>query len=183
MLAFIVACALALTFSTFAGTAASINESQQPLNYDIYLKLDGIDGESIVRGYEKWIPLASVQLGVTNVVSRTSTGIAAGKATPGPLVIMKRPDSSTLPIFLAITSGKVILKGTIAFVKPGVSPVAPLTYELGNILVSSFSTDNGFETIELTYDSIVIGYATQNATGTLNAPVKGGWNFAKNIKL
>lgn len=128
-----------------------------------------------------------MQFGIANdVVSRTTTaggGIAAGRITPSPIVITKSADAATVPLFIAAASGKHIPKGTIAFVRPGQPPATVLSYELANVLISSYSAGNGYETIELYYDSIVIGYASQKPDGSLNTPVKGGWNFALNKKL
>lgn len=128
-----------------------------------------------------------MQFGITNgVTSRTTaagSGMTAGKITPSPIVITKSADAATVPLFLAAASGKYTAKGTIAFVKPGQPPATVLSYELANVLISSYSAGNGYETIELVYDSIVIGYASQKPDGSMNTPIKGGWNFVKNTKL
>lgn len=173
-------CLLALTFGTFAGSAATTSDTQ----YDIYLKLDGIDGESTLKGYERWIALGSAQLSVSNNETvAAGSGLRAGKAVAGPLVITKYPDSSSVKLFLATASGTHIKKGVVAFVRRGESPTIVLSYELADVLITSYAASNAYETLELNFTSILLSYTGQNAKGGLDTPVTGGWSFATNQKL
>ena len=88
-----------------------------------------------------------------------------------------------MPLFLAAASGKRTVRGTIAFVKPGTTPVTALSYELGNVIISSYTSANGYESLTLGYETITLSFTPQKADGTLLAPIKGGWNFITNIKL
>ena len=47
--------------------------------FDAFLKLDGIDGESVPEGYEKWIEVLSFSWGASNTAGRA----AAAAAGPG----------------------------------------------------------------------------------------------------
>ncbi|MBO9596244.1 MAG: type VI secretion system tube protein Hcp [Cohnella sp.] len=170
---------LALTFGTFAGSAATTSGTP----YDIYLRLDGIDGESTLKGYERWIVLSSAQISVSNERIVSGGGSGAGKASAGPLVITKAPDAASVKLFLATASGTYIKKGVVAFVKRGEAPATVLSYELGDILITSYSADNAFEKLELSFSSILLGYSSQNAKGGANPPVTGGWSFDSNKKL
>jgi len=180
MIALLAVCLLALSFGTYAGSAATTSGTA----YDIYLKLDGIDGESTLKGYERWIALSSAQISVSNTrIVSGGGGSTAGRATAGPLFITKSPDAATVKLFLATASGTHIKKGVVAFVKRGESPEPVLSYELSDILVTSYIADNGFEKLELSFSSILLSYSSQNAKGGMNPPVTGGWNFESSKKL
>lgn len=182
--ALVVAASIALLFGAFASSAATANDARQPLEYDVYLKLDGIDGEGTARGYEKWIPLTSVHLGVTNAANAATGGSGRGsKATATPVVVTKRPDAASVPLFLATANGTFIKKGVIAFVTRGDAPRTVLSYELNDVAIASYEADNAFETLELSYAALTIAYSAQKPDGSGAPPIKGGFNFAKNAKL
>lgn len=184
-LALMLAAAIAMLFGAFSGSAATVSVSSQPADYDVYLKLDGIDGEATARGFEKWIALSSVQFGLSSETSLLSagSGAARGKATPSPVVATKRPDTATVPLFLATASGTFVKKGVIAFVSPGERPRTVLSYELSDVAITSYEADNAFETISLSYSAISISYTGQKPDGSAAPAVKGGWSFLKNTKL
>ena len=181
--ALVVAASIALLFGAFASSAATANDARQPLEYDVYLKLDGIDGEGTAKGYEKWIPLTSVRLGVTTASNAAAGGSGRGKASATPVVVTKRPDAASVPLFLATANGTFIKKGVIAFVSRGEAPRTVLSYELNDVAIASYEADNAFETLELSYSALTIAYSAQKPDGSGSPPIKGGFNFAKNAKL
>jgi hypothetical protein len=63
------------------------------MSVDMFLKLDGIDGESIKTGFEKWIEISSFSNGVSNhaLVSH-GTGSGAGKADVSSISMQKMLD-------------------------------------------------------------------------------------------
>lgn len=180
-LALMLTAAIAMLFGAFTGSAATVSE-RPPLEYDVYLKLDGIDGEATARGYEKWIDLSSVQLGVTNAATAVGGGSGRSKAAATPVVVTKRPDAATVPLFLATANGTFIKKGLIAFVARGERPRTVLSYELSDVAITSYAADNAFETLELSYSALAIAYAAQKPDGSAGTPVKGGWSFLKNAR-
>lgn len=184
-LALMLAAAIAMLFGAFSGSAATVSVSSQPADYDVYLKLDGIDGEATARGFEKWIALSSVRIGLSSETSIVSAGAGAarGKATASPVVVTKRPDAATVPLFLATASGTFVKKGVISFVSQGERPRTVLSYELSDVSITSYAADNAFETLELSYSALSIAYTGQKPDGSAGATVKGGWSFLKNTRL
>lgn len=81
---FFILSVLVLAFSVVPAAAAESDD------YDIYLKLDGINGDSTTRGYEKWIKLNDFSFEVENKATVSAgSGSGAGKAAAQPISINK----------------------------------------------------------------------------------------------
>ncbi|MZQ87095.1 hypothetical protein GQF01_33780 [Paenibacillus sp. 5J-6] len=173
---FFILSVLVLTFSVVPAAAESDD-------YDIYLKLDGITGDSTARGYEKWIKLNDFSFEVENKATISSgSGSGAGKAAAQPISINKNFDVSSVPIFLSTTMGKAIEKGQIAFVKnTGTEKQAALTIDLERIFISNFSLYDTHESLELSYGAITFKYNAVGPDGKTST-FTGGWDFTKNQK-
>jgi type VI secretion system secreted protein Hcp len=180
--AIIAACLLAVLMAVPA-EAVTTAEVQSTLKYDVYLNLDGIPGDSTVRNYAKWIILSSVQFDVANTSSSANGGGGEGKAILNNFVITKRFDASSIPLFLAVSSGTHIKKGQLVFVISAKSPLPVMTFDLGSVTLSDYSFNDSYETISLKCSSILMSYAQQKQDGSLGTPTTGGWDFIKNSKL
>src|SRR5882672_3468412 len=99
---------------------------------DVFLKLEGIKGESKdgkhkdaidVNGF-KW---AVDQVGVQNM---GGGGGGAGKATVGDIVILKQVDRATPALLLYCVTGKHVPRASIIFRKAGHQPLEYLTIKL-----------------------------------------------------
>jgi type VI secretion system secreted protein Hcp len=74
--------------------------------FDIFLKLDGIDGESTTKGHEKEIEVVSYDQSIDSTVpSGGGAGGGAGKATFSGVRFRKQLDTASIPIALACASG------------------------------------------------------------------------------
>jgi len=106
---------------------------------DMFLKLDGIKGESTDHKHAGEIELLSFSWGVSNPATscRAGGGGGEGKATFQDLSFMKRADSSTANLMLACAKGEHIREGTITVRKAGEKPLEYLKIKLEDILVSS----------------------------------------------
>lgn len=174
---FFILSVLVLAFSVVPAAAESDD-------YDIYLKLDGITGDSTARGYEKWIQLNDFSFAVENKATISSgSGSGAGKAVAQPISINKNFDVSSVPIFLSTTTGKSIEKGQIVFVKnTGTEKQAALTIDLERIFISNFSLYDTHESLELSYGAITFKYNVVGPDGKATSTITGGWDFTKNQK-
>jgi type VI secretion system Hcp family effector len=174
---FFILSVLVLAFSVVPAAAAESDD------YDIYLKLDGINGDSTTRGYEKWIQLNDFSFEVENKATVGSgSGSGAGKAAAQPISINKNFDTASIPLFLSTTTGKSIEKGQIVFVKhSGNEKQASLTIDLERVLISNFSLYDTHENIELTYGAITFKYNAVGPDGKTST-FTGGWDFTKNQK-
>ncbi|WP_164545439.1 Hcp family type VI secretion system effector [Paenibacillus albus] len=172
----------AVLLATASLGGSSANAVSSPDNFQVYLKLDAIPGESNVKGFEQWIPVSDVHFGVEVPMSlSTATGAAAGKPQFDGLSFSKLFDAASMPIFLASVQGKVIKSATLVFVKQAPTPVKFLTINLSNVFVSNYSFNDTVESISLAYSIISVGYSSQKPDGSLNAMVKSAWDVTKNM--
>ena len=98
--------------TALAETAASLNELLDALGLDalavdVFLKIDGIDGESTARGgHEDWIEIESFSW----VESRPSGGTGQGRrrssASFSDVSVVKKVDAASPNLYLACASGK-----------------------------------------------------------------------------
>ncbi|MBD0379419.1 Hcp family type VI secretion system effector [Paenibacillus sedimenti] len=172
---------LALTFSIVPASAATNSAPEH--TFDVYLNLDGIQGDSTVKNYEKWIQLSSVQFNAANKGSSSSgSGAGAGKAILESFTVTKSLDSASIPLFLNTAAGKNISKGQIVFVSGTQQPTALLTIDLSSVQISSYEFSDAYETITLSVGGIKMSYTPTTAKGTKGTSITGGWDFIKNMK-
>ncbi|MCD9020254.1 Hcp family type VI secretion system effector [Cohnella silvisoli] len=183
----LVICLLMMVTSAASATAALPDLDTKPaLTYNVYLKLDGITGDSTVRNYENWIVLSGVQFDVTNSTPNAGAsggGAVGGKAVLNNFTVTKKTDSSSIPLFLATVSGTSIKRGQFVFVPNGESAAPFLTIDLTAVNVTGYDFNNVYETIQLKFDSIKMSYSPTNLNGGKNPPISGSWSFFQNKKL
>src|SRR4030095_10400389 len=84
--------------------------------FDIFLKLDGIDGEGTTKGHEKEIEVVSYDQSIDSTVpSGGGGGSGAGKSTFSGVRFRKLLDTASIPIALACASGLHIQSARFAF--------------------------------------------------------------------
>lgn len=176
--------AVALTVPAAAAAPATAVNAQADPNFEIYLKLDGIEGESVEKNHVKWIEIADVQFDVSNTSSSAAgSGSGAGKSTLNQFSVTKlRFDSSSIHLFQAALTGQKIKNGQLVFLrhnKDGNAPAPMLTIDLDTVYVSDYQFNNTVETLTLKFKSIKMRYSAIDAKGNLSAPVTGGWDFAQ----
>ncbi len=134
--------AFALAFLTMVGA----------LRAEVYLKLEGIDGEAPAGRFSGWIPLDSVDASVaaTPVIPPATTSPAAFG-----LRVLKRLDKATPLLLVKCCLGEHIPKATFAFVD-GQTPYLRIT--LYDVLISSIASGGGTsppqEEVSFTYQKI-----------------------------
>ncbi|WP_165972337.1 Hcp family type VI secretion system effector [Paenibacillus piri] len=164
-----------------ASTVTSATAETQPeLRYNVYMQLEGIEGESAAKDYEKWIVLSGVYFDITNDSSNSGAGGAAGKAVLNEFVVTKPFDVSSVPIFLNAATGKHLKKGKIVFATRGESSTPLLTIELNDVTISNYDFNNTSETISLQFSSIQLSYSIIDSKGSKAPPIYGGFDFTHN---
>jgi len=149
---------------------------------DMFLKLDGIDGESTDKLHEKWIQVESFSWGVSNHVTTTSGGGGAGKAVPSDFSFVIPQSAASPDIFIKCVTGEHIKEGLLSCRKAGRDQSTDfLKYKLTDVLVSSYNTegagDQPMESISLNFVKIDYSYAPQNADGSLGTPNEVSFDF------
>jgi type VI protein secretion system component Hcp len=169
--------------SSATAVAATTTVDQPALNYDVYMKLDGICGESKADKFANWIELTGVEFNVANsAASAQGGGGAAGKAEMTPITVSKKYyDCSSIPLSMNSLSGKHIKNGQIAFVTKNIEqPITILKIDLTDVVIAEYHFNNMYETVALSAGSIDFNYTVRDEKGGKKLPIQGGWDFKAN---
>jgi type VI secretion system secreted protein Hcp len=157
--------------------------------FDAFLKIEGINGESTRKGFEKHIEILSFSMGASNPVTMGSAGggAGAGKASLSSFNCLKASDAASPGLFQACCSGKHFPKAVVKLQKSGGdSAVDYLTYEFENVFVesvqwsgSSGGDDRPTESLSLAFGKVTVTYAPQADSGTKSGAVVGSWDVQK----
>jgi type VI secretion system secreted protein Hcp len=170
--------------SLVATTAMAAGDASAAV--DMFLKIDGIKGESMMKGEEGAIQISSVEFSATSTVTTgtTGTGVASGKRQFSPVVVQKLTDRSSVALFKAFAAAER-LKGTVEidFVKSSPQGAFPfLKIELGDVIVSSYSLSGGAgsqptESISFNYVKIEESFTAQSPTGAPEPAVTASFDL------
>lgn len=153
---------------------------------DMFIKIDGIKGESNVDGHEGDIDVLSWSWGVSNSGSaHMGSGQGAGKASFSDLHFMKAMDKSSPSLYKASATGQHIKKATLAIRKAsGDKPLEFITIDMEEILVTSVQTsgaggDNNMitESVSLNFAKVKYKYIEQKADGSEGDKPDFNWDI------
>jgi len=167
-----------------AAAAAVPVPASSPLHY--FLKVDGVDGDSTVSGFEKWFSIDGFDIGVRNTGSLSAGGGAGeGKAQFSPLTVDIHSLAGLAPLLGDVASG-----GHIKFVElVGAETIKGeniklYDVKLSDVFVSSFENDPGPKGVEtaLTFDYRQIKLTDQSATkhGIIGTPQTFAFDLSEN---
>ncbi len=142
------------------------------MSTNMYLKIEGIDGESSAEGHDKEIEILSWSHGFSQPTSsvRASSGATVEKANHSDISVTKYLDSASDDLIKRLWTGKQIKTATITcFRADGAddnAPVQYLTVELSEVIVSNYSISGGMgdlpvENISFNYGLIKYTYKPQ----------------------
>ncbi len=157
---------------------------------DMFLKVDGITGESVDKTHKGEIDVLAWSWGVSNSGSTHSgSGGGSGKANVQDFSFTKYVDKATPTLMLFSCNGKHIKEATLTVRKAGGdSPVEYLKIKFSDILVSSVSTggsggqDRLTENVTLNFAKVALDYVPQSASGAPEAKIPMTWDIAANSK-
>ncbi|MBV8809544.1 MAG: type VI secretion system tube protein Hcp [Acidobacteriaceae bacterium] len=158
---------------------------------EIFLKLDGIDGESEKQGAEKLIEIFSFSNGASNPSSVAfGTGSGAGKVDISSLSLQKQLDKASPKLFLSCCKGTHIKTGNM-FVREATGDKTTqiyYQYDMTEVFVDSISWGGAAgggkpsESLSLSCKSLTITYWPQDSTGKLGTKIPAGWDVSKNTE-
>jgi type VI secretion system secreted protein Hcp len=157
---------------------------------DMFLKLDGIKGESLDHKHAGEIHIESFSWGVSQTGAHgVGGGGGAGKANVHDISVTKYVEKSTPSLMYHVASGKHIPNGLITVRKAGEKPLEYLKIKLADILVSSLQAaghgggDLLTENLTLNFAKFWIEYQVQKKDGSGEAGGEMGWDVKANQKL
>lgn len=156
---------------------------------DVYLQIDGVNGESNDDKHKGWIEVVAVDWGVTQptagIVS-TAGGHTIGRAFFDAIRITKVADLASPKLMELSAQGKTIPKAKLEFFRAdGFGPLKYYEVMLENVLVSSNKKSYGgsgllVDQFTLHFAKISEKYTQQKIGGGAGGNTSGGWDLAVN---
>ena len=144
----------------------------------IFMKLQGIDGESTVAGHEGEIDVLSLAWGVTNASSgATGGGAGTGRASFQDLHFQTTLSKAGPNLMLACATGRHLASAVLTFTRGGSSPFTYLVIRLTDCLITWYESAVGEDAaptddVGLTFSTIDMTYTVQNADGSAGETVE-----------
>lgn len=157
---------------------------------DYFLKITGIEGESTDDKHKNEIDVESWSWGETNAGSHSmGRGGGAGKVSMQDFSFTMRVNKSTPKLMLACATGQHVPEAVLSARKAGGDQQEYLTIKFSDLLVSSYQTGGSagdivpVDTISLNFSKIEYEYKPQKPDGTMDSPVKVGYDLKANKKV
>ncbi len=132
-----------------------------------FLKMQGVEGESNLKGYEGWVILKSANTSIVRTIPPNAKGHQReqGSTVPGRMVLVRGVDKSTVKLEEKCAEGRMIPEVQIHFTSMINGENKPLKkFTLRNVIVASHSFsgqyegDTPSEEIQLDYDAVDWAY-------------------------
>ena len=158
------------------------------MSQDIYLKLDGIEGESQDSAHKNEIEVLAFEWrALQESAMHAGSGGGAGKATVEDLEFEHYIDRSSPNLMKYCLTGKHIPQAQLTVRKAGGTPLEYLKFTFGDVIITRVnpkgsSTDElrVKETVRLSFSRIKQEYAVQNAQGGSAGAITAGYDIKGN---
>ena len=156
----------------------------------MFLKVDGVEGESKDAKHKGEIDVESFSFGASNEGSTGGGGGGgAGKVSMHDFSFTTRASKASPKLFLACASGQHIKTALLTVRKPGGQQQNFLKITLNDVLVSGYAeagaeaTDVPTDQVTMNFSKIQFSYTGQRPDGSPDAPVTVGWDLKTNTKF
>ncbi|WP_027519141.1 type VI secretion system tube protein Hcp [Bradyrhizobium sp. WSM1417] len=152
---------------------------------NMYLKLDGIDGESLDQDHQDWIEVESLSWGVSNPASFSiAQGGQATQADVSSFNIAKHMDKASVNLFKASNTGKHIASGNLECLKlDGDSRVVFFKVDFTDLVVTSVQWSGSgsdqalHEMVSFAFSEFKQSYKLQQDAGAAGGSTDFGFNI------
>jgi type VI secretion system secreted protein Hcp len=155
--------------------------------FDAFLKIDGVDGESTRKGFEKQTEILSFNIAANNptTIGSASGGAGGGKATMSSFSVSKKADKASPLLLQACLEGTHYAKASVTLNKAaGKSAVDFIKYEFEKVYVdnvqqsgASGGDDSANEVVSFVFGKFTMTYTPQNPDGTKGSPMVASWDL------
>lgn len=157
----------------------------------MFLKIDGIEGESADSTHKGEMQIESFSWGATNSGSSSlGGGAGSGKVQMQDFHFVINFGKHSPKVMEACATGQHIAKATLTCRKAGGDKMEFLKVTFSDILISSYQTGASAQGSELpmdqcsfNYTKIEKEYKEQKADGSLGGTVKAGYDLKQNVKV
>ena len=154
---------------------------------DIFLKLDGIEGESQDAKHKDEIEVLNWNWRMSqSAAMHAGSGGGAGKAEIGDLQFEHRLDRASPNLMRMCLTGKHIAKAALTVRKAGGDPLDYLKLTMDDVLITqvnpsvSVGDEGGREVVALSFAKVNQEYQVQNAQGGPGGAVTAGYDIKGN---
>ncbi len=154
---------------------------------DMFLKLDGIDGESLDDTYAKYIDVISWNWGASQSGSvHMGGGAGSGKASFQDLSITKYVDASSHKLWKSVSIGAHIKEAKLIVRKAGEKPLDYIVLTMTNCLITSINAggsggeDRLMENITINFEEYEFAYTPQKEDGSGDSVLPFKFSISKN---
>lgn len=158
---------------------------------DIFLKFDGIEGDSQDHKHSAEIDVLQWDWGGNQTgTMHIGSGGGAGKVNVQDMTITKYQDKATPNLWKLLCNGKHAAEAILTARKAGGDEqVEYMVITMKEVLVSSMATGGGInddmptESVTLNFAEFKMEYTPQDEKGAGGATIDAGWNIRKNEKV
>ncbi len=154
---------------------------------DMFLKIDGVAGESVDADHKGEMDVLAWSWGASQSgTMHVGGGGGAGKANFQDISFTKWVDKGSATLLQALAKGTHLKTANLVVRKSGDKPLEYIKLDMTEVIVSSISTggsggeDRLTENVTLNFRDFKLTYTPQDATGAGGGAVDFGFNIAEN---
>lgn len=160
--------------------------------YDMFLKVEGVDGDSTDAAHDKWIEVVSFSHGISQAPGGSLSGqgaLTGGKADHSDFAITKRLDSSSPILALKCCMGEAIPEVTLEICRATGEKTTFMKYIFKPCIVASIAPHGSaasedplpMEEVTFRYGEIDWAYTPTTAAGETGAAIEAKWSTMEDV--
>jgi len=156
------------------------------MSVDMFLKIDGIIGESTNDKHKGEIDVLSFGWGATNPAVLGGTGgTSTGRASIQDMTFVKQPDLATAKLFRGVVTGEHYPSATLTLVKSGETQQPFMMIKLSDVVITGYQTGGSAgmlpaEQCSFSFSKVELSTAEQKPDGSLGGWETFAWDITKN---
>ena len=155
----------------------------------MFLKLDGVNGESKDKVHTKEIDVLAWSWGMSNSgTAHVGGGAGSGKVAVQDLSFTKYVDSSSPNLMLKCCNGEHFADALLTVRKTGGKPIEYIKLKMETVIVANVATggagseDRLTENVTLNFAKVSVDYTPQKDDGSAGTVIPFAWDIAANSK-
>ena len=156
--------------------------------YDIYMKIEGVKGETTAKDMVDYMSILSFSFGASNptTIGAAATGAGGGRVSVSDFNIMKNTDAASAALFQACCDGTHFTTASVVLRKAGGKDAGQLPflkYDFEEVFISSvqWSGSGGgdispAESISISFGKISVEYSKQDDKGKMAKAGQAAWD-------
>lgn len=162
------------------------------MSVDAFLDIDGVEGESAIKGFEKKIQILDYSWGASqSATGHMGTGSGSGKANVQDIQFSKLLDKTTPILLQNLLQGKHYKKIILTLRKvTGATQMPFVIFTMEDAMMTSYSTGAGMnsddqvrEHLSINFARIRMEYTLQDSKGAAIGKTTASWDVSKGAPI